>query len=814
MNWFGSKRSSENDPADDCVACGNKLDTASAEVATQTDVEATKSEGRTQSAVAATGPLTSQSHPLAVIAPAESRDMVIKEVQSEPASIDSAPMVPFNASNGTTNAIKIPKNKASSTKNKNHADETANKPPLAPGGTSNVPEPIPYLRRNASSASAMSDKSKLASMSRASGQETHASISPNPSNLTDGSRKSNGSKRGGGIFSKLSNLSRGSRKEEPKQPLPVVQPAYDYTIDPAPGRYVPPAIDPPAQSDEVAATPMDDKSTAPTVDDTPEAGLAPVPPDTVSPIAPSTTTGAQKYPPMEDQEQGIIHMMSSHLSDAVNQLFSPAAQATGNPLLESKKPSPIVTSSYSSNIESQLTSPPSMSKQGDDSDSAPSQGSKSILASLAIFPTQKLSKNEISRLNSGMETDRHLDGITYDAMHDDEDPKSEVASKVPNNEGVGGFLAKCRLVLCGSGICYMLLFAIMATGMAYGVLNRSEYFQEQIDWDIDLNVAFVGNAYLFVNDVPRMMEAISGFHLRQDSVIHTGGSLSALEATGNGMYPKWMTDEAMIEVAYNSNYGGYPDFYDYGLCTVRQLLLGYDSYLAESNGNGYYYDDGHNPCFQVPYYMDFIGGVLENATMDWDYVVLVDQTKRMAFEEARQVSVYSLTNFYGPLLKKTKAVPVIVDTHAFWSDSTNMTGLDDIPSFQALINDGVSDYVSALSSVLPSKQKPRVAPVGLAYLVVWEEDYDLWTLLFMDDTVHSSLMGSYLFGCVLYATIFGHLPPEDVALPENVMYLFSESRKLIGDGDQDYPDYDETAYLREVAGRVVLDGYRPKSLSQ
>jgi hypothetical protein len=394
------------------------------------------------------------------------------------------------------------------------------------------------------------------------------------------------------------------------------------------------------------------------------------------------------------------------------------------------------------------------------------------------------------------------------------DEGNEIPSKVPATDPT---MARIRLFLCSSSFLYGVIFFGMASGLLYGVLSDSYYSYSlsdvdlSIDWDEELNVAFIGNSYFFINDIPRVMETISDYHIYQESVIHSsGGSLGNLLLTGNGMYSRWNTDESVLET-YLDDDGDNVTIYDYGLCSVAQVLNGYDDILSYGNGDAAYYDDGKNPCIQNENYFNYIDDKLSNSSFAWDYVVLVDQTKRMAVEEARSQTVYALANAYGPLIKATGAIPVIVDTHAFWSNSTNMTGLVDIPTFQSLIYDGVQDYVEALAYVLPDWQAPVVAPVGLAFLVVYEEDNDLWQKLFIGDEIHSSVHGTYLFACVLYATMYGHLPRRSTN--SQVDSLFTNSRLLVGK-DVEYPSAQEAFYYRRVAKRVALDGYVPSLMSR
>jgi hypothetical protein len=392
---------------------------------------------------------------------------------------------------------------------------------------------------------------------------------------------------------------------------------------------------------------------------------------------------------------------------------------------------------------------------------------------------------------------------------------------------------------------YLLLFTIMAGGMVYGV-SRALWLEydfdneANIDWEVSYNVAFLGNSYFFVNDIPRAVEAMSAGHIYQNSCIHPGSSLAELWVTGNGMYQLWTTPEAAL-ADYNT--------YDYGLCSVAHILQGYDEYISYGNTAAKYYDDGLNPCINNQVYDTFIRGGSDGddddnnvpkvtTTPSWDYVVLVDQTKRMAIAQARNETVQVLQNGYAKFLTSsstttdgtTAAAPpptvILVDTHAFWSDSTNMTGLDsDIVSLTRLIYQGVQSYASALSQVL--SRPPIIAPIGLCFLVIYEEDEELWERLFLDDQIHMSLTGSYLFTMVLYTTIFGHLPPSDLYIPG----VFADARKIIGGGNnggngggggrnnnnnnQYYEDMAELdPYFRQVVRKVVLKRYIPTSLNQ
>ena len=323
----------------------------------------------------------------------------------------------------------------------------------------------------------------------------------------------------------------------------------------------------------------------------------------------------------------------------------------------------------------------------------------------------------------------------------------------------------------------------------------------------DLNVAFIGNSYFFVNDLPRLMESMSDGHIYQDSCLHGRGSLLNILRTGNGMYPRWETEYASI-----SPYGKYyeHELYDYGACSVPELLLGEDSLLSYGNEDGAFADDGKNPCFEDDAYLAYRSALGVNGSVSWDYVVLTDQAKRMCFDDARQDAITALNYTYAPILKGIRATPIIVQPQAFYSENTNMTGLGDIPTFTSKVMEGAKDYMDFLNAKLPRRHRAKIAPVGDAFLAVWEDKTAIWKKLFLEDGVHSSGYGSYLYGAVIYATIYGKMPKAGIVITGDVSELFDNARKLQANSTQ-FPTKAEAKYLYKIAKKVAVHGYRPKS---
>ena len=421
-------------------------------------------------------------------------------------------------------------------------------------------------------------------------------------------------------------------------------------------------------------------------------------------------------------------------------------------------------------------------------------------------------------------------------------------------------MPKCVIYSIFAALAAVVAIGIVAAieGTAINQALRDYRADVQSQQDKNLTVAFVGNSYLYVNDIPRVMEAISNHHIEQESVINTGAGLGSLLKQGNGMYELWQTPNALDiwdSLDYKlimQEYDVEEDttFYDWGMCTVPQLLEGYDNYLSYKNKNGAYFNTGNNPCFEEPRYMTVLNQRSRNNYHEFfDFVVLTDQTRRMADEEAREDSLDALAQAYSILIKQSRAIPIIVDTHAFNFDPDNYTRSynnyqeqngqeeeeasmdeeeyansymaegedkesffgDDIPLFTSAIYAGVYEYVDLLEYALPESQKPRIAKIGMTYLAIWEDNKEMWNKLFADDSIHASPYGSYLFAVVLYCTMYEHMP-KPVHEPMDVKSLFWLSRTVYGNQTL-YPSVDDANYLRKWARKVQLEGYVPESMS-
>ena len=164
---------------------------------------------------------------------------------------------------------------------------------------------------------------------------------------------------------------------------------------------------------------------------------------------------------------------------------------------------------------------------------------------------------------------------------------NEIDTKIPHRNVC---YAKFQYYFVRTGLIYALIVLFTAASMLYGLSDQLSYMNRHKHHKgkeiTNIQVAFIGNAYLFVNDIPRLLESISQGFIYQNSCLHAGGSLSDLWVTGNGMYKLWQTDEATIEYAIRSSSSNNDDAevtddvvatdddvsmattYDYGYCSV------------------------------------------------------------------------------------------------------------------------------------------------------------------------------------------------------------------------------------------------------
>lgn len=334
-----------------------------------------------------------------------------------------------------------------------------------------------------------------------------------------------------------------------------------------------------------------------------------------------------------------------------------------------------------------------------------------------------------------------------------------------------------------------------------GAADTSICSDDTLPPNYKINVAFAGNSMMYVNDLPRFMQEITGkssqgeYLIHQNSCLHGALNFKALLEKGNGMLLKWNTDNAYIGNG----------LYDFGVCTVRQLLLGYDDNASPFKSSGIYTNDGMNPCFHSRAYFDYLNDTAE--IQKWDFCVLNDRTTFPAMEDKKNQSLRVLKEHYVPMLGNS--TPVLYATHGYESSVVNVSSMGNVSEFTSRVFEGYRQYAQLLDENLP--RQPRIAPVGLAFLLVYEENREMWNKLVYVDGFHPSPHGSYLMGCVLYATLYGTMPGT-LALPSDPKTLWKRARKMqTTDHVMPFPTYNELQYLYQVARRVMILNHRPNT---
>lgn len=327
----------------------------------------------------------------------------------------------------------------------------------------------------------------------------------------------------------------------------------------------------------------------------------------------------------------------------------------------------------------------------------------------------------------------------------------------------------------------------------------------------------------------------------QESCLHANANFATILIWGNGMYTIWNSGTARI---FNYHRG---KIHDFGACTVQQLLTGSDDALAarvaetfanvntnnedddvnqvavdDDDGtfnddqkvysdDGLTFNDGSNPCFRNRHYYSYLQSFVysHNQHHDWDYILLNDNTRSPARQLSRDNSLEVLVEIYVPWFLETGATPIFLCTYAYWSPYRDMGGLDNVPTFTSLTIAGYEAYAEAIRELLPETQRPRIAPVAIAFLMVWEENHSLWERLFHVDQVHCGPLGTYLQGLVIHHTIFGRLPHFN----DNMSDLWVRARRFQpNEHSRDpFPTPDEASYLYQIALRVCVYKHLPRS---
>jgi len=305
------------------------------------------------------------------------------------------------------------------------------------------------------------------------------------------------------------------------------------------------------------------------------------------------------------------------------------------------------------------------------------------------------------------------------------------------------------------------LLVIASVKVSLQVLNKEK--QHTTEPTIT-KIAFIGNSILYFNDSPRFLpnlaSAASSSHvIVQDSCLHGGESLISIFHKGNGMQEKFHSPNALRA----------DGTYDIGSPTVTSLLM-------------------------------------EQA---WDFLVMNDYTQQPARKPQRQETISFLQQNYFPLLQNGSVVPVFLMTAAYREPVKGSQDLWPVEKFTTMLCEGYRAYAQALDKSLGLQNFSRIAPVGKAYFAIYNENRTLWEKLFYIDSLHPTVYGTFLQGCVLYWTIFDEAPDLAIHSPSDLEILWWNARRMYNPEDDvsvEFPSTDEAKKLLEIAERAWREG--------
>ena len=274
-----------------------------------------------------------------------------------------------------------------------------------------------------------------------------------------------------------------------------------------------------------------------------------------------------------------------------------------------------------------------------------------------------------------------------------------------------------------------------------------------------VHIAYAGNSMIYFHDTPRMFTNLATKRrvASQDSCLRGGASLPSLFLEGNGMRNKFRTLQ-------NSET-------NIGSPTVSDML----------------------------------------SSKQYDFLVMNDYTQAPARMNLRRKTIDSLQSDYLSLIRKCGATPVFIITPAYRKPVNNSTDLGSPEEFTMRTKQGCEAYAAALNELLPKTQKCRVAPVGLAFIKLREEDPTMWERLFHVDDFHPSPHGTFLQACVLHWTLFGCGPGivGDGNGASRIEHLWSDARLMQPPNDDPLPlpTMEEARYLAKIAEDVCCESW-------
>lgn len=319
------------------------------------------------------------------------------------------------------------------------------------------------------------------------------------------------------------------------------------------------------------------------------------------------------------------------------------------------------------------------------------------------------------------------------------------------------------------------------------------------------SVAHIGNSIQYYNDCPRVLEKMllstalgrvvdlndpqRKNYVRSESCLRGGSTVPSLWEKGNGMGTKFASRPDSILQG--------DDGYDIGLPTVAELLQ-----------------------------------IQPSEDRYWEFIVINDHTQSPVRAERKNESKAAFKAHHFPAIaegmeaskqENNKATTIIfVQTMAYKSPVKDSADLGTFDEFTEGLAKGYDEYVAVVNDFatarFPNQEPPlqaTVAPLGRAYQIIRQENFDLWsTSMYANDDFHPSPHGTLLEACILYCVITGQkFALFDTAENESMEGWWERARYMqpltYPNGDPQeplpLPTRTEAIYLNDIAYRVYLE---------
>lgn len=198
----------------------------------------------------------------------------------------------------------------------------------------------------------------------------------------------------------------------------------------------------------------------------------------------------------------------------------------------------------------------------------------------------------------------------------------------------------------------------------------------------------------------------------------------------------------------------------------------------------------------------------------WDCIIMNDYTQAPARLSSREETIEILKEKYAPLLANCTnshgegSQCILMQTAAYRHNYIKGTSdIGDFDTFTTKLLEGYTAYANVLKEEMKTLKPPKIAPFGMAYSIVHEENESLFPKLYQNDDFHPTPHGTFLQGCIFHITIFGEAPNLELLNlkdDKSIENLWANARCMQSDDEEPkpFPTLEEAKYLLDVSKRA------------